>query len=169
MKVFLSPIQLRFAVRLGLHSDLRSAQSLRGPFLFPRKLVFRLLRFFGLFSSPHNFVNRLRAHFEKARYLGDRMAVCNQGFDLLCSFLRDSTPGRIRSERASTIFADVALCPPSVTPEADTMLRCTSGTCSVGWPIGVRKIVHYMHITKLNRDVTSKLIDQQSQMLFIAP
>jgi hypothetical protein len=26
-----------------------------------------------------------------------------------------------------------------------------------------------MHITKLNRDVTSKLIDQQSQTLFIAP
>jgi hypothetical protein len=49
------------------------------------------------------------------------------------------------------------------------MLRCTSGTCSIRLPIGVRKIVHYMHITKLNRDVTSNLIDQQSQMLFIAP
>ena len=137
--------------------------------LFYLRSVFRLLRVFGLFSSPHNFVNRLRAHFEKARYLRNRMAVCNQGFDLLCSFLRDSTPGRIRCERATTIFADIALRAPSVTAEADTMLRCTSRTCSVRWPIGVRKIVHYMHITKLNRDVTSILIDQQSQMLFIAP
>lgn len=147
MKVFLSPIQLRFAVRLGLHSDLRSAQSLRGPFLFPRKLVFWLLRNFGLFSGPHNFVNRLRAHFEKARYLRNRMAVCNQGFDLLCSFLRDSTPGSIRSERATTIFTDIALRTTSVAPKADTLLRCASGTCSVRLPGCVRKIVHYMHIT----------------------
>lgn len=156
-------------MRLDFDSRKRSAQSLRRPFLFYLRSVFRLLRGVGLFSGPHNFVNRLRAHFEKTRYLGDRMAICNQGFDLLGSFLRDSTPGRIRCERATTIFADVALRPPSVAAEADTMLRCTSGTCSIRLPIGVRKIVHYMHITKLNRDVTSNLIDQQSQMLFIAP
>ena len=140
-----------------------------GRFFVSLRLVFELLRDFRLFCGPDNFVNRLRAHFEQPGYLGDRMAVCNQSLDLLCSLLRDSTPGRIRSKRATTIFTDIALRTTSVAPKADTLLRCASGTYSVRLPGCVRKIVHYMHITKLSCDVTSILIDQQSRMLFIAP
>ena len=138
-------------------------------FFVSLRLVFELLWDFRLLCGTHNFVNRLGAHFEKAGYLGDRMAVCNQRLNLLCSLLRDSTPGRIRSKRATTIFTDIALRTTSVAPKADTLLRCASGTCSVRLPGCVRKIVHYMHITKLSCDVTSKLIDQHSRMLFIAP
>ena len=140
-----------------------------GRFLLFLPLVFLLVRDFGLFSGPYNFVNRLGAHFEQPGYLGNRMAVCNQRLDLLCSLLRDSTPGWIRSKRATTIFTDIALRTTSVAPKADTLLRCTSGTCSVRLSRCVRKIVHYMHITKLSCDVTTKLIDQHSRMLFIAP
>jgi hypothetical protein len=47
-----------------------------GRFLFRQKLIFELLRDFGLFSGTDNFVNRLGAHFEQPGYLCDRMAIC---------------------------------------------------------------------------------------------
>ena len=94
-------------------------------------LDIRCLGFFFGLGSANDFVDGLGAHFEQAGYLGNRMAVCNQGLDLLCSLLRDSTPGRIRSKRATTIFTDIALRTTSVAPKADTLLRCASGTCSV--------------------------------------
>ena len=46
-------------------------------FFVSLRLVFELLWDFRLLCGTHNFVNRLGAHFEKAGYLGDRMAVCN--------------------------------------------------------------------------------------------
>ena len=42
-------------------------------------LVFLLVRDFGLFSGPDNFVNRLGAHFEQPGYLGDRSAQALSG------------------------------------------------------------------------------------------